>query len=365
MAIVFDKCIQRSLSPALNPPIGSQLQAARSGATPHQMTLRSDYVPSPPSPVDGVKPPVTQDIISTPANPEAERSLRLDFKRFIQAAGPGAYQVAHFCVPSTLTLTYSVGVCRSITQGFLCPQTRIGPNQTIQVGSIVSTGISFTHSVTHSYAYLANERTLIIMTNTHAHENIIVCFVEKFMDAIRRQQIRNPLLKDPSWMIHANRSAWYEEGGSDQYTADMAVFYDGSLLLALEVAFTQDWDVLCRKIDRMLTDEATWGVMVVKITETSRWSPPSRAATRRDFISSDAWKERALSAQAIEEYGGLSVNGLEWTKRVTCNAFFFPSDWRIEDGDPPSVSCPALPSGDVFLRARSIHWKGTSRILLA
>jgi hypothetical protein len=29
---------------------------------------------------------------------------------------------------------------------------------------------------------------------------------------------------------------------------------------------------------------------------------------------------------------------LEWTKRVTCDVYFFPADWRIEDGDPPSVS---------------------------
>ena len=203
------------------------------------------------------------------------------------------------------------------------------------------------------------------MTNTTAHENAIVCFIEAFVDAIRRQKIRNPQLSDPSWMIHANRSAWYEEGGSDQFTADMTVFYDSILLLALEVALTQDWGVLRGKIHRMLADEATWGVMVVKITETSRWSPPSRAATRRDFISCEDWKERTLSAQAIEEYGGLSVNGLEWTKGVTCEAFFFPSDWCIGDGDPPSVSRPALPSGDVFLRGRSIHWEGTSRTFLA
>ena len=168
MAIAFDKCIQRPLSPALNPPIGSQLQAslsggataARSGATLHKRILRSGYVPSPPSPVGDAKPSVTQDIISTPANPEAESSLHLDFKRFIQAAGPGAYQVAHSRVPSTLTLTYPVGVCRGRARGFLCTQTRIGPNQTIQVGGIISTGISFTHLASHIATHTSrmNER---------------------------------------------------------------------------------------------------------------------------------------------------------------------------------------------------------------
>jgi hypothetical protein len=181
------------------------------------------------------------------------------------------------------------------------------------------------------------------MTNTPAHENIIVGVHGYFADAMRVEQTHNTLLRDLLWTIYVNRSTWYKEGGSDQFTADMTIFYDNSTLFFVEVAFSQRWGLLKIKIDRMLADEETWGVLVVKITEKSRWSEPKRAPKKKDFVSSDAWKNQALIAQAVDEYGGITVNGLKWTEEVTCSIVFFPADWRLEDGDPPSVSCPITP----------------------
>jgi hypothetical protein len=100
MTVSFDKCIQRTFSTALNVPLVSQPQASLSssetvaGASPVQL-LRPDYVHSPPFPMSGTKPSVTQDIIPSSANPEVERSPRLDIKKFIEVAEPGAYQVTH------------------------------------------------------------------------------------------------------------------------------------------------------------------------------------------------------------------------------------------------------------------------------
>jgi hypothetical protein len=53
------------------------------------------------------------------------------------------------------------------------------------------------------------------MTNTPAHENIIVGVHGYFADAMRVEQTHNTLLRDLLWTIYVNRSTWYKEGGSD------------------------------------------------------------------------------------------------------------------------------------------------------
>jgi hypothetical protein len=144
MTIVIDK--RTYLSALLNAPAGSPPLAllsdsetvARRSAPPILRTrsLRSDYVPSPPSPASGVKPLVTQDIIPLSADPEPGCTSRLNLKIFGQAE-PGAYQVTHSLIPSTRTLTtlaYFVGVFPGVTQGFPRAQVRTRRRQTIQVG---------------------------------------------------------------------------------------------------------------------------------------------------------------------------------------------------------------------------------------
>jgi hypothetical protein len=142
MTVSFEKWTQQRFS-ALNTPVVSQPQASFSSSemvAERNMLWhrRSGYVHPPPSPVGGAEPSVTQDIIfPSSANPEAEHSLRLDFKKFIEVAGPGAYQVTdhstdHSRIPSAYTY-YSVGVFCGISRGFLCTQTRIRPKQTIHV----------------------------------------------------------------------------------------------------------------------------------------------------------------------------------------------------------------------------------------
>jgi hypothetical protein len=134
---------------------------------------------------------------------------------------------------------------------------------------------------------------------------------------------------------------WYQQQDSDdEYTSDMRISHRDRTLFVLEVTFSQCWNVLKRKIDRMLADEEILAVLVIRIAETSGWSPPSRAATLEDFISSVAWIERT---RTIDGYSGISVDGLEWAKKVTCNLYFFPGDWCVEDGDPPVVSYSILP----------------------
>ena len=193
------------------------------------------------------------------------------------------------------------------------------------------------------------------MTSSSVHELMVVSFFESLLDAIRRQRARNPLLKTPLWRVHTNRSSWYQDGGDDQYTADLSIFFDNALLFAIEIAFTQRWEILKCKLDRMLADDGIWGALAIKITEASPYSCPTRTAMQKDFISSDAWNEQALLAQAVDEYGALSVNGIEWMKSVDVDVFFFPADWRIGDEDPQPVSHLIHSFCDISLHRCSIH----------
>jgi hypothetical protein len=193
------------------------------------------------------------------------------------------------------------------------------------------------------------------MTNTAAHENLNITVLESFLKAIWQQQAHNPLLDTPLWKAHTNRSSWYQDEDDDQYTADISIFFDDLSLFDVEVGFAQRWKILKLKIDRILADEVTWGVLAIKITETSSYSKPTHAPRSSDFVPSDTWKEQALLAQAVDEYGAISVNGIEWLKGVAVNVYLFPADWSIDDEDPQSVSYLILPSYDVSLHRRSIH----------
>jgi len=97
------------------------------------------------------------------------------------------------------------------------------------------------------------------------------------------------------------------------------------------------------------------GALAIKITETSQYSRPTRTATRKDFISFDAWNEQALLAQAVDEYSALSVNGIEWMKSVDVDVFYFPADWRIGDEDPQPVSRLIHSFCNISLHCCSIH----------
>ena len=202
---------------------------------------------------------------------------------------------------------------------------------------------AYLRSFTHSYIYLAQERTLIVMVNSDAHEIVVTTLRDIFDKAMVTQNGANPSLID-AWLLHTNRSVWYGDHQGDHYTADMTLFFHSPPLPAslfnIEITFTQSLDALCRKIDRMLIDPDTWGVLVVRIKENSNssWSKPKKTPNRSDFVSVDDFGGETRRAQAADEYGALWVNGLEWMRQTICEVYFFPSDWEIELPLPQAVS---------------------------
>jgi len=175
------------------------------------------------------------------------------------------------------------------------------------------------------------------MTISQVHENMIITIVQPFLDAMRLQITRNPLLDDDgTWVLSTNKSTWYQpQHGKDEYTPDMRVSHRDSTLFALEAAASQGMYVLKLKVERILADEDVLGVLVIKVAEASGRSQPSWAAPQDYFISSAAWAERM---RTVDPYSGISADGLEWAKKTSCDLFFFPRGWCFEDGDPPAVS---------------------------
>ena len=195
----------------------------------------------------------------------------------------------------------------------------------------------------HSYIYLAQEKTLIVTVNSDAHEIVIITLCDIFNKAMVMQDGVNPSLID-AWLLHTNQSVWYSNHQGDHYTADMTLFFHSpplpTSLFNLEITFTQSLDALCCKIDRMLVDPDTWGVLVIRIKENlnSSWSKPKKTPKCSDFVSVDYFEGETCRAQAADEYGALRVNGLEWMREIICKVYFFPSDWEIRLPLPQAVS---------------------------
>jgi hypothetical protein len=112
MAIVFDRCIQKTHSPTIiltrtqfQAPLNLG-EAAVLRAEPAGLRDTGPYAFSQPSPVDDAKPSVTQQT-STSASPEIDASLLNDFYEFIKAREPGAYSVAFSLLPSSFALTHA------------------------------------------------------------------------------------------------------------------------------------------------------------------------------------------------------------------------------------------------------------------
>ena len=172
------------------------------------------------------------------------------------------------------------------------------------------------------------------MANSDVHEIIAATIRDLFYLTLLKQQTLNPLLTE--WQLHSCRPVWYNNA-EEHYVADMTLFFRTLPLLHLEAAFTQNWDLLRGKIDRMLLNTNTWGVLVVRLTENSRYLKPTRVVKNNDFISFDNFDAEMCRAQTADEYDALSMNGLEWVKGVTCQVYFFPSDWEAGLADPQAV----------------------------
>jgi hypothetical protein len=127
------------------------------------------------------------------------------------------------------------------------------------------------------------------------------------------------------------------ESERDSYRADMTLVHGRISLFHNETVFAQLWGSLIPKVGRMLEDPNCWGVLVVRVRETHRWSPPGRSLTRRDFISSNDWDKEALLGQRDRPYGGLSVGGNKWTEDITVDICLFPSTWCVGDAEPTMV----------------------------
>ena len=113
MAIVFDRCIQKTHSPAIiltrtqfQAPLNLGEAAVLRAAGLRDTGPWSNYAFSQPSPVDDAKPSVTQQTSTSPS-PEIDTSLLNDFYEFIKAREPGACSVAFCLLPSSLALTHT------------------------------------------------------------------------------------------------------------------------------------------------------------------------------------------------------------------------------------------------------------------
>jgi len=178
------------------------------------------------------------------------------------------------------------------------------------------------------YLYNAKEKILIVVCPSHAHESVIAIIGRQFGEAIMQSGLDNYI------QILYNTTTWYQDDDRSSFQADFTIAYEAVPLLHLEVSFSQDWPVLVDKVGRILGNENTWGVLVVRIHEKDKWSKPTRKATADDFMGLETWNDAARLTQAENPFAPLSYNNLIWIEAVECSVYWFPSSWDSSDSLP-------------------------------
>jgi hypothetical protein len=184
--------------------------------------------------------------------------------------------------------------------------------------------------------YIAEEQILIIVCASEAHESVIYCIGEHFAAVMNAQKQQDGL--GEAWRLRYNLTSFYMDGSRGRFLADMTIAHEDVPLLHLEVAFTQDWDRLLVKVTRMLADDATWGVLVVRVEEIPTWTNPTRNPTHNDFMTREDWDRAVGAIQRDNPFAALRYRMMPWTHTVSCAVYFFPSTWDISDPDPTRVS---------------------------
>jgi hypothetical protein len=181
---------------------------------------------------------------------------------------------------------------------------------------------------------------LVVMPPSPAHEGGIYAIQRRIFSRMQLQEERTPQL-DQIWRLQCNRSVFYErKTEAESYQADLTLFCKNKAVLHHECTFSQrEGDLLC-KVGRMLEDPACWGILVIRIQEVDKWSPPKRSFKQDDFISPSSWEAAVEAMQQDKPFGGVSMGGSKWTEDVDVDVCFFPSSWM--EGDPmPTLVCHA------------------------
>jgi hypothetical protein len=189
------------------------------------------------------------------------------------------------------------------------------------------------------YTYLANQQLLIIMAPADVHEDAIHAIedaINAHLDPIRTiigtDEFRDMLV------IGLNSSTMYYDS-HDEFQADLTLNMDVVPLFHLEVDYTQNFLALLDKVHRILTNESTWGVLVVRIKESPAWKMPDGAPMEGDDMSYNTWVQQC---QRTEGFGRITVRGRMWIGDVVCQVYLFPSDWDRTQEVPRAVSPPFM-----------------------
>jgi len=149
---------------------------------------------------------------------------------------------------------------------------------------------AYLRSFTHSYIYLAQERTLIVMVNSDAHEIVVTTFAIYLIRLWLRRTVQT--FSHRRLAATYKRSVWYGDHQGDHYTADMTLFFHYLLYpLRFSTSKLPSLRVWTPSVARSTTCSSTPtpGRVVVRIKENSNssWSKPKKTPNRSDFVSVD------------------------------------------------------------------------------
>lgn len=175
------------------------------------------------------------------------------------------------------------------------------------------------------YNYFGEDGVLKIYSlPSHIHEKGAEFFREIFSDGMRALQRKVPRL-ERFWKKSSNTPvsifqdyrSLEDRGFDGEYVPDFGIFQPlGTLLLPVEVAFTQPYEDCQRKMRRYMEMPEVVGGIIVKLVEDPPYrSPPDSSRTRGQGITTHQWSAMFSN----HPLGPHAHDGHVWCGRVHCS----------------------------------------------
>lgn len=144
-----------------------------------------------------------------------------------------------------------------------------------------------------------------------------------------------------NWVITRGKENSYGNlPNTGKFIADASFDVRGQSFFHIEIAFSQTWDNLHAKINRILEDKSVLGVLAMNIEESGKFCSPKNKSKSNDFILPNNWFKLAITSQEGDPFRRILVNGHIWMGDMNIDLRLCKRPQEGAGGDPKVVCFP-------------------------
>jgi hypothetical protein len=159
---------------------------------------------------------------------------------------------------------------------------------------------------------------LIVELPSTLHEAAVYSLTSIFQRASHELDANNYRLWKRWSILGGKENPYGDLASKGVFTADAAFEIKNLSVLLFEVGFSQGWEDLFSKANRLLnSSESVLGVIVMNIKEDPRWTKPNRRSKPDDFIGDqEKWDGIIEECQKEKPFGPIIVGGHVWMQKI-------------------------------------------------